>query len=382
MLRGCLSVAHVTEAFAGGVTTYMTLVLPQLAARGHDVTLYCCNSRDERRFANAIETISKAGVKIKTLPMRRSFHLWADASAVFHLCRELKSSRYDLVHTHGTKAGLLGRLAARLGGVPAVHTPHCYAFLRAETRAKSLFIRMAERVMSGSTSGLIAVSESERQTAIKHGLVDSLRCTVVSNGMPIIDDAPDRILVRKTLGLPQSSFVVTMATRLVDYKGIELFLDVATLCRDMDVVFTIAGSGELEDWAMNHVASRNLSNQVRVLGHVMDVPSLLGGSDLCVLCSKAEGQPYTLLEAMRGGCPIVATAVPGITDMLENGKTAILVTRDVQQIATAIRQLAGDEAMRKSLSAQARDRFLAAHLLERQADALVEAYERFSRIHK
>jgi len=378
MLNGRMSIAHVTEAFAGGVTTYMTLVLPQLVARGHDVTLHCCDGRKDPLYADAIQTMSNAGVTIKLLPMRRSCHPWADARAIICLRRELKVGHHDLVHTHGTKAGLLGRLAARLVGVPVVHTPHCYAFLRAGTAAKAFLIRTAERALTSSTSGLIAVSESGQLAALKHSLIRPDRSTVVHNGLPIINGSrPDRVQVRRTLGLPQSSFVVTMGARLVEYKGIGLFLDAAEACRDMDAVLLLAGYGDLERWARRQVAHRDLSDRVRILGFVKDVPSLLGASDLCILCSTAEGQPYVLLEAMRAGCPIVAVAVPGITDMLEHGKSAILVQRDPHHIARAIRRLAGDEVLRKSLSTQAQERFLAAHRLDSQVEALIEAYERF-----
>jgi glycosyltransferase involved in cell wall biosynthesis len=235
MLNGRMSIAHVTEAFAGGVTRYMTLVLPALVARGHAVALYCCDGRGEPTFADAIETMRKAGVRINLLPMHRALHPLSDIRALIRLRREFKSGRYDMVHTHGTKAGLLGRLAARRVGIPAVHTPHCYAFLRAGTPAQRLLTRMAERALAGNTSGLIAVCESERQAALRHGLVDPSRCAVISNGLPMANGGPpDRVQLRQELGLAESSFVITMAARLVDYKGIALFLDVADLCRDMD----------------------------------------------------------------------------------------------------------------------------------------------------
>jgi glycosyltransferase involved in cell wall biosynthesis len=373
-----LSIAHVTEAFGGGVATYMTHVLPALAARGHDVTLYCCNGRNEPTFDDAVNIMNKAGVSINLLSMRKWLHPWKDVRAIYNIRREFKSGRYDLVHTHGTKAGMLGRLAARWAGVPVLHTPHCYAFLRAGMKLQRFFIRMMESALVGSTSGLIAVSESERQAAIQYGLVDSSRCAVVHNGLPSVNGV---ILggekIRQMYGLSPSSFVVTMAARMVDYKGISLLLDAAELCREMDVVFVLAGYGEMESWARTHVVRSGLSDHVRILGHIRDVPSLLAASNLCVLCSEAEGQPYALLEAMRAGCPIVATDVPGIHDMLENGKTAILVPRDARQVAGAVQQLINDDTLRKNLASQANKRFKEAHLLDKQVDALIETYERF-----
>jgi glycosyltransferase involved in cell wall biosynthesis len=342
------------------------------------VTLFCCDGRDEPRFADAASAMNRSGVKVKLLPIRREIRPWHDVRAMIRLCREIKSGAYDLVHTHGSKAGLLGRLAARAAGRPAVHTPHCYAFLRSRTWMKSYMIRAAERMLRGSMSGLIAVCKSEKAQAIKHGLVDPTRCVVVPNGMPMVENAPsDRGQLRRMLDLPASSFVVTMAARLVGYKGIGLFLEAAELCRGIDAMFVLAGYGELEHQARKRVASLGLSDRVRVLGHVKEVPLLLNSSDLCVLCSQAEGQPYALLEAMRGDCPIVATAVPGIRDLLEHGKTAILVRQDAGELAGAIRRLANDDALRGRLAARAKERFLEAHLLERQIDALIEAYERF-----
>ncbi len=378
MLSGKLSVAHITEAFAGGLATYMTLVLPSLAAKGCDATLFCCNGRTEPSFADAMRILHNHGVKVRILPMQRSVHPWADARATIGLYREINSGTFDIVHTHGTKAGLIGRVAARLAGVPVVHTPHCYAFLRAQTRLSALLIRTVEQALRGSLSGLIAVCESERREAVKYGLVDRGRCVVVSNGMPADGEASKNTeQLRSELGLPHGSVVVTMAARLVAYKGIELFLDAAELCREMNVVFLLAGYGDMERWVRDQVNYRGISDYFRVLGHVKKIPELLGASDICVLCSKAEGQPYVLLEAMRCGCPIVATLAPGMQDLLEDGRTAILVRREAGELAHAIRKLGSDDALRCSLASEAKKEFMSFHLLDRQIDGLLAAYERF-----
>jgi len=140
-------------------------------------------------------------------------------------------------------------------------------------------------------------------------------------------------------------------------------------------VFILAGHGELEHWAREQVTRRGMAGYVRVAGHVKDVPALYAAADLCILCSKAEGQPYALLEAMHSGCPILAAAVPGIQDMLEHGKTAILAPRDAAKLASAIHELAVNETLRSSLAAQAKERLAASHLLDTQVNALVKAYE-------
>jgi len=165
-----------------------------------------------------------------------------------------------------------------------------------------------------------------------------------------------------------------MAARLVEYKGIDLFLSIADRCRDMDVVLALAGQGEREAWVRQQVERLDLSARVRVLGHVRDVPSLLAVSEVCLLCSVAEGQPYVLLEAMRGGCAIIAAAGPGVADMLEDGVTALLTRRDAGELALAIRRLVGDEPLRANLAARARERFLESHQLDSQVEALVKVY--------
>lgn len=377
------SIAHITEAFEGGIATYMTLVLPALVKKGYDITLYCCASRHQPHLHNTLEVIRRGGVRVRLLRMCRDIRLLRDMRAGLCLYKAIESTDYDLVHTHGSKAGALGRLAAMAARRPVVHTPHCYAFLRTKSLPIASLTRGLERLVSSATSHLIAVSPSERNAAIQHRLINPRHCYVVPNGLPPLRRQPEqRELARRKWQLPSDAFIVTMPARLVAYKGIHLLLEAAKLCDRDDVVFMIAGHGPLEQSLRKRINYEGLTERVRMLGYVQDVPRLLAASDVCVLCSEAEGQPYVLLEAMREGCPIIAPAVPGIDDFLVDHVTALLVRREGAELAQAIHRIRNDETLRRKLAQRAKDIFIEKHLLERQINGLDSIYRRLCKTHR
>jgi len=128
-----LKIAHITEGFDGGVVTFLRQVLPAQCARGLDVSLICSPRHPEQQAAD-LELLARAGVNVHLLRMTRRPALWRDMPTLLRLVGLLRRERFDLVHTHCFKAGLLARLAARIANRPVVvHTAHCWPFLRADS---------------------------------------------------------------------------------------------------------------------------------------------------------------------------------------------------------------------------------------------------------
>ena len=375
-----ISVVHITEAFCGGVATYLRTILPMLVSPDCRVSLICSLERAEPDAGATIDRLEMAGLSVSVVPMQREVAPRSDATSFRQLASLLSQGRFDVVHTHSTKAGALGRLAARLVGVPLiVHTPHCFAFLRSNRALPRAAALLAEMALARATDVLVGVSTSETGVARRYHLSKADRYYVLSNPLhdcPISDgqEGTTGSDLRLSLGLPSEHRLVLMAARLVPYKGIDRFVEACRLSRCPNVSFAIAGDGPLRTDTSSLLRRLDLEGRLHVLGHVTDMQSLYRAADVVVSCSDMEGEPYAILEAMRTGRAIVATAVPGNSHLLQHGTTALLTTTEPPKIAAAIDRLLGDEGLRVKLGRAARYAFVARPGPEAQANRLMEIY--------
>ena len=372
-------IAHVVEAFGGGVRQYMRLVLPGLVRRGFDIHLYCSPREGSGRFAQDVAFLRGAGVRVRILRMTRRIAPLRDALGLVALTGGLSRDACRLVHTHGSKAGALGRLAAKRLGIPAVHTPHCFSFLRAGDPVRRKVYLWVERLLGAMTARLLAVSESEARTAWECGIVPPDRCVTVHNGLPCLAPSAGAECsgladMRRELGILPGDRIVLSACRLVAYKGVMRLLEAARLSRSGGVCFVLAGEGPLRRRAERFVRRHGLSSKVRLPGDLPDVEALLCGCDVFALCSDAEGQPYAMLEAMRAGCPAVVVSRPGLAELVEDGRTGRIVEAVPADIAAAIDELLANTAQRLAMGANARARFWRHHALDDQVSRLGQTY--------
>jgi glycosyltransferase involved in cell wall biosynthesis len=376
-----IKVVHILEGFLGGTSTYMCTVLPQLVQKGFDVTLISSLNRSYADAYTRISELRACGVKVYMIPMYREINPLKDIySFVIIVCLLLKS-RFDIVHTHCSKAGTLGRVAGVLTGRNVrLHTPHCFAFMRCGSRFKKPLYFTLEKLLGKLTTKLVTVSGSETDTAIRWGIVPSHRCTEVRNGLsngqfsfnnPSIKDS----LCKASLGIEKDTQVVTTACRLVEYKGIFRFLRAAALSCAPNAVFLIAGDGKLKASAERFIIKNKLSKKVKLLGYVSNIEQIYSISDVVALCSDAEAQPYLLLEAMRAKCPIVATSVIGNKELISHGRTGILAEPSPASIAKAIDELLADENKRNKYAENAYAYFCKYHTLEKQISELIKVYK-------
>jgi glycosyltransferase involved in cell wall biosynthesis len=381
MHRGPSKVVHIVEGFVGGTRTYFCNVLPALVKNGFDVTLVCSLNRSCPDSASRISELQTSGVKVNIIPMYREISPLRDIRSFITILRLLLRVKPDIVHTHCSKAGALGRVAAFLTRRRViVHSPHCFAFLRCRGRSKKLVYLFLERMLGKLTTRLAAVSPSEANAAVGSHIVRPDRVVLISNGLsngqPLgpNDYSAKGLCDKGLLGIDKDSSVVTTACRLVDYKGVFRFLDAAKASRAANTVFLLAGDGELKQAAQKFICENGLTGKVRLLGYVSNMDRLYAVSDLVVLCSDAEAQPYLLLEAMRAKCPVVATAAPGNTDLISHGRTGLLVEPSPAAIATAIDGLLADIEKRVEYAASAYAYFREHHSLEKQVAQLSRAY--------
>ena len=246
---------------------------------------------------------------------------------VRRLGRRITAADANILHTHDYKTNILGGLAARKHdrSMPWVATVHLHTSTSRRLRlyrAIDLFLlRLADRV--------ITVSRDQRRLLLERG-VDRRRIALVPN---VIDaerfreEADERGAVRARLGIEGEVPLITTIGRLSVQKGMDHFLEAAAQVRQVrpETRFLIAGHGPLRGALESQAEALGLSDQLRFLGYRADVASILAASDVVALPSRDEGLPIILLEALSMGCPIVATRVGGVPDLIRDGETGLLV---------------------------------------------------------
>jgi len=341
----------------GGVPDHVMTLARSLGPR-HDLTVFS-GEIDPRHEAELLAL----GVRIERLPFARLPDPLRDLRVLLSLRRLLGKGRFDVVHTHMSKAALLGVMATRLmpGRPRVVNTAHNLGSLALRKPLARLAFRFYDRMLLGrATDRVIVVSERIREQVLALGLIAPARVTAIANGISLERfDVPcaNSQALRADLGLAQSDVLVLCVARLVWFKGLDLLISAfarvaaaapgARLC--------IVGAGPLRDALQAQAASLGLGKQVSLIGERQDVPALLAACDLFVLSSVSEGMPISILEAMAAGRATVATDVGGVRELVRDGETGLLVASgDAAGLGAALLMMIRDPGERGRMGAVAR----------------------------
>jgi glycosyltransferase involved in cell wall biosynthesis len=288
-----------------------------------------------------------------------------DAAALVELVRLFRSLRPDIVHTHNPKPGVYGRIAARVARVPAVvNTVHGLYATADDPIGKRAVVYSLERV-AAACSGAELVQNVEDVPTLRRLRIPERRVTVLGNGVdlgrfrPDRIDAPRRAELRAEWGIAEGDVVVGAVGRLVWEKGYrELFAAARTLrVTDPHLRFVVVGG--LDEAKSDQLGPEDLAAAARdanitFLGLRDDVDDLYAAMDLYVLASYREGFPRSAMEAAATGLPVVATDIRGCRQVVDPGRTGLLVpSHDAGALATAIRKLGTDPARRRQFGTAA-----------------------------
>ena len=304
--------------------------------------------------------------------------LW-DLAGLVRLRNFLRRERYDIVHTHTSKGGFVGRLAARLANVPViVHTAHGFAFHERSPRSTSLFFSALERIASRWCDRIVSVSEFHRRWALELGMCKPREILAIPNG---IADLPNPTVppaeLRRRLGATDRDLVILSMARLAPDKGLEYLITAASLLLRTERQFRIVIAGDGPVRARLEELTRNLgvADRVNFLGFREDVSDLLAACDLVVLPSLREGLSIALLEAMAAGKPIIATSIGSHRELVCQAEIARLVApADAVALCEAILQVWRDPALRTRLGGTARILFESHYTEERMLNSYKQLY--------
>lgn len=291
--------------------------------------------------------------------LRREVHPRHDTVALMQLRRVIRRFAPDLVHTHSSKAGILGRLAARLEGVPhVVHSIHGFGFgAHQPAPVRALFLA-AERLAARWTDAFIAVSRRNAAEALAWGLCERGAVRVVRSGIDLaaFRTAAGAERVRAELGIPPNAPVVLQVSCLKPQKAPERFVAAAALIRARCAAahFVLVGDGVLRPQLERQRTRLALEHCLHLPGWRRDVPALLAAASVVTLTSRFEGLPRVVVEALAAGVPVVAMAVEGVDEVLRHGVDGFLVGEgEVVALAERVVQLLRDDGLRRAMAARA-----------------------------
>jgi glycosyltransferase involved in cell wall biosynthesis len=352
----------VTLAETGGAQTYVASLLPALVDEFEVVVA-------AHGPGPLLEAARRAGARVVALEhVRRPLSPWRDVRGLLELVALLRRERPDILHAHSSKAGVLGRLAAALSGVPIrIFSVHGWAF-SAHTGLASMLYLWAERAMRPLTTLTVCVAESERAAGLASRVCDPERTIVIRSGVdaqapiPTRDDGADPTLVAVgRLQRPKDPLTLARALGRLQARFSAV----------------IVGDGPDRPRLEAEIRRLGLERAVVLTGNSADVADLLSRADVFVLSSTSEGLPLSILEAMAAALPVVATSVGGVPEAVEEGETGLLVPpRDPVRLAAALERLLVDPGLRRRLGSNGRARVLERFGLEAFQEAHVDVYRR------
>lgn len=308
------------------------------------------------------EACRAESIPVHLIPhLEREIRPWSDVRAFFETLQLIRREQPDLIHAHTWKAGFVGRMAARLCGVPSIYTVHMWHFGPELPSTWRIFGPRLERAASRWSERTITVSHSGSEMGRRYRITEPSRMVAIHNG---IKDSPERVRPGENR-VP----VIVMVARFSSFKDhetiVRAFAHVKTPAR-----LQLVGDGPTRSATQRLVAELGIGDRVEFPGDRNDIARLLCRADVFVLASKVDNLPISILEAMRAGLPVIASDVGGISEQVAHGKTGLLVPPfSVVPMTQALEELLGDKAKRAQFGRYGRARyemrFSLDHMIER-----------------
>ncbi|MGJ7914628.1 glycosyltransferase family 4 protein [Massilia sp. LXY-6] len=333
-----------------------------------------------------VEAVKSIGAKCEYIPsLAREISLKADGKAFLELVKCFRRLRPDVVHTHSSKTGILGRLAARVAGVPnVIHTVHGFAFPFAKSRFVRCFYFVAEFIGGLLSNKVVVLNATDYNYAIKNLRLPKHKVHLIPNGVNIeafgIKQEVREDFRKNVLGdVDQNMICIGMVGRLWAQKNPLCLVEAAKKIfekTDFPVKFFFAGDGELKGEVESKVKEYKLSEKVEVLGWRSDIPVLLSSIDIFVLPSLWEGMPLAILEAMASNLPVVVSDIPGNHDLVDHNNTGLLFEADnAEDLSIQLLKLIEDIGLRQRLAVAARMKVSNAYSLSQRMAKITELYD-------
>ena len=360
--------------------TFKALLHPlvdRLQENGFTVQCACSDDPHTREMMERGYSITPIQIERKISPLSNLRSLW-------RLYRFMRRERFDIVHVHTPVAAVLGRIAAKMAGVPVIiYTAHGFFFHENMRKHVRSVVVMVEKILGRlATNRLLTQSMEDAETAVEEGICAADRVHWISNGVNVRAFTADPVEARLSLGLSPDDLVVGFVGRMVGEKGIVELVQAMASVRERvpRAKLLLVGDTFSGDWDTDikgilreMIQANGLTDHIVMPGYLEDVPKAMAAMDLFVLPSYREGMPRTVIEAMASGKPVVATDIRGCREEVIDGVTGRLVPpRDAASLADAIVEVLSDPAKASAMGEAGRQRafnhFDEEMVLEREID--------------
>lgn len=359
-----MRIVHIiTRLIVGGAQENTLLSCEGQQARGHEVTLITGPALGPE--GSLLERAQQAGYRVEIIDdMRRAILPLKDWRTYRHLIRRLRQLKPDVVHTHSSKAGIIGRWAAHRAGAPAiVHSIHGLSFTASTSRLVNGAYQALERHAAPITTRIVCVADAMARQSLAAGIGSPEQYVTVYSGMetqPFLQPPVPRQRVRAQLGLKDEHLAVGTIARLFHLKGHDDLLEAApSLCAQFpNLRFLWVGDGLLRGQFERRIAQMNLQDRFILTGLVPPsrIPELTAAMDILVHPSRREGLARAIPQGQLASKPVLAYDIDGNREGLIHEKTGFaLPPFDRQQLARALALLLSDASLRRAMGAAGRD---------------------------
>ena len=367
---------HTLPIISGsGINTFLTM--RGMKGNRYESVLACAPG------GSLIDLVRRHGMKVQTFPsLVQPLHPLKDFKAILDLTGHLMSGDYQVVHTHNSKAGFIGRLSGKLARVPViVHTVHGFAFHDQEPLWRRSLFRNLERLASHWCDQMIFISQPLIDWAVAEGITCRKKTARIYSGIEMDRFSPvseeEKNSLRAKWGLREEDAVIGMVSKLWEGKGhaflIRAFKEIKKEMPEARLV--IVGEGYLMESLKAQVSRMGLLESVTFTGFLEDVPQIIATFDVAVLPSYFEGMGRVLLEAMAMEKPVVGTRVGGIPDLIEQGLNGYLVSPgNEKELTSAILKILNDDDLALAMGRAGRRKMTERYSAESMVRSIEEVY--------
>lgn len=356
-----IKVVRIINRFNLGGPTFNATFLTRFLSDEFETTLI--GGVPDKGETNSLHILKEYGIKPIVLPeMSRAINISQEYRAYKKIKKILKEIQPDIVHTHASKAGLLGRMAAFSLRIPVVvHTFHGHVFHSYFGKFKTSFFKQIERYLAKKSTGIIAISALQKhELADVHKIVNQEKIKVIPLGFDLQKFQEGRIekreAVRAQYKLSDDEVAITIIGRLAPIKDHDYFLNVIEEVlkqTPQEIKVFIVGDGSEKNHIEDRVNKLNEAypNRIMMTSWILDIATFIQGMDIVCLTSKNEGTPVSLIEAQAAGVPVISTDVGGVRDAMEDGKSGFVVKREnIETYIKNLRLLIEDDKLREKIS--------------------------------
>ena len=378
----------ITQSEYGGAQRYVFDLADNLK-KDFEVAVAMGEQGKDGKLAKILD---KNNIKYYIIPrLKRDISPLNEILAFFEISKLIKKFQPDIIHLNSSKISILGSLAGlfiklKIKNLKIIYTVHGWVFNEPLPAPVKWFYLWAEKFTAKFKDKIICVSEYDRQVALKYNIAPTEKLITIHNGLAPVDfyskEEAQNIISRVTsCELRVASAIIGSIGNLYQTKGFEYFIEAADILINqsrLSATFIIVGEGKEREALENLIAKHNLKNNFILAGNIDQAAKLLPAFDVYVCSSVKEGLSYTLIEAMQAGRPIVATAVGGNPELIENNITGLIsAAQNAQALAEKIKTLLDNKTLADKLGQSAKAKAMAEFGLEKMVEQTRKIYNQF-----